>query len=135
MNSNIKTVGLYGGAIEVALPTEFIDASSIRQVPDFQEVYLHSTFEISIIFELLEHTEKDIKDSLLEHYEIVYEQTFKGESYLYEEFGVIKVGDVIMGLKPLEESDFLITVNGEFSLDMLLALMKSIKLVDKKLFS
>ncbi|KAK7885505.1 hypothetical protein LTR67_010298 [Exophiala xenobiotica] len=43
---------LYGGAVAVELPTEFIDSNDIRQIPDHQEVFLSPTTLTSIIFEL-----------------------------------------------------------------------------------
>ncbi|KAK5267089.1 hypothetical protein LTR99_005951 [Exophiala xenobiotica] len=48
---------LYGGAIAVELPTEFIDSSDIRQIPDHQEVFLSPTTLTSIIFELNDYVQ------------------------------------------------------------------------------
>lgn len=50
---------LFGGAIEAAVPAEFTDVSTLRQVPDNQEVFAHAESDRSIIFELLE-AEADI---------------------------------------------------------------------------
>ena len=49
---------LYGGAITVELPKEYIDASDLRQVPDHQEVFLSPTTLTSIIFEINEFVQK-----------------------------------------------------------------------------
>lgn len=45
---------LYGGAVELAVPPGFLDASKIRQVPDNQEVFLSTASDDSIVVELLE---------------------------------------------------------------------------------
>ena len=43
---------LYGGAITTNLPTDFIDCSNLRQIPDHQEVYLSPNTLTTIIFEI-----------------------------------------------------------------------------------
>lgn len=43
---------LYGGAITANLPTDFIDSSNLRQIPDHQEVYLAPKTLTTIIFEI-----------------------------------------------------------------------------------
>lgn len=45
---------LYGGAILADLPVGFQDVSSIRQIPDTQEVYLSSAGYTSVVFDILE---------------------------------------------------------------------------------
>ncbi|KAI1787930.1 Mog1p/PsbP-like protein [Ganoderma leucocontextum] len=47
------TKELFGGTITATLPTELIDASDLRQVPDTQEVFLSPNSGISIIIEVL----------------------------------------------------------------------------------
>ena len=57
---------LFGGAIRLGIPTEeFIDASTMRQVPDHQEVWVSKNDpECSIIVELLDaETETKASDS------------------------------------------------------------------------
>ncbi|KAF2403215.1 ran-interacting Mog1 protein [Trichodelitschia bisporula] len=49
-----NTVPLFGGALTADLPRDFADVSTIRQVPDNQEVYLHTTGLTSIIFDITE---------------------------------------------------------------------------------
>ena len=49
---------LYGGAITVQLPKDYIDVSDLRQVPDHQEVFLSSTNLTSITFEINQYVEK-----------------------------------------------------------------------------
>ncbi|KAK8218123.1 hypothetical protein IWZ01DRAFT_531880 [Phyllosticta capitalensis] len=57
MSSFIPTE-LYGGAITVELPSTYADVSSIRQVPDNQEVYLERDGFTSVIFDIMERVEQ-----------------------------------------------------------------------------
>ncbi|KAK7521572.1 Mog1/PsbP/DUF1795, alpha/beta/alpha sandwich [Phyllosticta citriasiana] len=57
MSSFISTE-LYGGAITVDLPATFADVSTIRQVPDNQEVYLEKDGFTSVIFDIMERVEQ-----------------------------------------------------------------------------
>lgn len=50
-------VGLYGGAILVELPFFMDDASTFREIPDTQEVFVQNNGQVSIIFDLLEAVE------------------------------------------------------------------------------
>ena len=43
---------LYGGAITVQLPKDYIDVSDLRQVPDHQEVFLSPKCLTSVTFEI-----------------------------------------------------------------------------------
>ncbi|CAA2955279.1 Hypothetical predicted protein [Olea europaea subsp. europaea] len=45
---------LFGGAITSSFPLRFQDVSTIRQVPDHQEVFVDPTRDESLIFELLD---------------------------------------------------------------------------------
>ncbi|KAI2602690.1 Mog1p/PsbP-like protein [Hypoxylon sp. NC1633] len=49
-----KTTPLYGGALIADLPANFADVSTIRQVPDNQEVYIDKDGFTSIIFDIVE---------------------------------------------------------------------------------
>ncbi|GAA5875253.1 hypothetical protein JCM16303_000556 [Sporobolomyces ruberrimus] len=49
-----STRPLYGGAISSSLPSAFLDASDLRQVPDTQEVFLSPNSDLSLIIEVLE---------------------------------------------------------------------------------
>ncbi|CAK9787434.1 Mog1p/PsbP-like protein [Cutaneotrichosporon oleaginosum] len=44
---------LFGGAISLPLPIDYIDASDLRQIPDNQEVFLSPTSDTSVILEVL----------------------------------------------------------------------------------
>ncbi|KAG6866082.1 hypothetical protein C0991_008834 [Blastosporella zonata] len=59
------TRDLFGGAITAQTPSNLIDASDIRQVPDSQEVFLYPDSDISIIVEVLQKVEpSDFKDAI-----------------------------------------------------------------------
>ncbi|GAA5869005.1 hypothetical protein JCM8547_003248 [Rhodosporidiobolus lusitaniae] len=65
MASTSSTQPLYGGALVSSIPTTFIDASDLRQVPDTQEVFLSSDSDLSLIFEVLQLVkEEGAQDSL-----------------------------------------------------------------------
>ncbi|ODV87910.1 hypothetical protein CANARDRAFT_5220 [[Candida] arabinofermentans NRRL YB-2248] len=59
---------LWGGAITTQLPTNLIDASQFREIPDSQEVYVSKTTEDSIIFDLLEYATDPIDSKALEYH-------------------------------------------------------------------
>ncbi|KAF2100050.1 Mog1p/PsbP-like protein [Rhizodiscina lignyota] len=70
--SSFVSTELFGGAIVVDLPAGFGDASSIRQVPDNQEVYLDANGLTSIIFDILERVDESTaatdQDALKYHF-------------------------------------------------------------------
>ncbi|RXK40067.1 hypothetical protein M231_02707 [Tremella mesenterica] len=49
---------LFGGAISILLPQDYIDASDLRQVPDNQEVFLSSASDTSLVIEVLSMVEE-----------------------------------------------------------------------------
>ena len=55
-------LGLFGGAITCVLPDSFEDVSSIRQVPDHQEVFVDKNSDMSFILEILQ-SDDNLKDS------------------------------------------------------------------------
>jgi len=54
MPATYKSTPLYGGALICDLPTHFADVSTIRQVPDNQEVYIDKEGFTSIVFDIAE---------------------------------------------------------------------------------
>ncbi|GME35826.1 DNA ligase ATP-dependent [Neofusicoccum parvum] len=56
--ASFHATDLFGGAIVVDLPAGFADVSSIRQVPDNQEVYLDANGFSSVIFDLTERLDE-----------------------------------------------------------------------------
>jgi hypothetical protein len=127
---------LYGGAIKVSLSDDFIDASTIRQVPDYQEIYLHKQKDQSIIFEILEYQNDNLYQCIREHYKIVYGcDPIKQYSEIVEGRNGDK--NVFMGIKRFEEykSDILVTFNGNgISLVEFTNLLNSVTVVDSRLF-
>ena len=45
MDGDLRSLELFGGAVQLALPQRFTDVASVRPVPDNQEVCTYS-FEI-----------------------------------------------------------------------------------------
>lgn len=61
---------LFGGSATAKIPSDFLDASTLREVPDHQEVYVGMLQEddISVIIELLEPVEKpNLTEALVYH--------------------------------------------------------------------
>ncbi|CAN3353080.1 hypothetical protein DICA3_E03774 [Diutina catenulata] len=61
---------LYGGAIELSVPSEAVDASQFREVPDTQEVYILPSssgklWDRSLIVDLLEMVTGDSYDEII----------------------------------------------------------------------
>ncbi|KAI1080275.1 hypothetical protein F5B20DRAFT_540069 [Whalleya microplaca] len=54
MATSYKPTPLFGGALVCDLPANFADVSTLRQVPDHQEVYIDKDGFTSIIFEITE---------------------------------------------------------------------------------
>ncbi|RYP10348.1 hypothetical protein DL764_000682 [Monosporascus ibericus] len=52
--ATFKTTPLFGGALVCDLPSNFADVSTLRQVPDNQEVYIDKDGFTSIIFDITE---------------------------------------------------------------------------------
>ncbi|EMD97534.1 hypothetical protein COCC4DRAFT_75047 [Bipolaris maydis ATCC 48331] len=65
---DFKATPLYGGAITVDLPSNYSDASLIRQIPSHQEVYLHNTGYTSIVLEILEYVDKPSDEEALQYH-------------------------------------------------------------------
>ncbi|KAI0078185.1 Mog1p/PsbP-like protein [Panus rudis PR-1116 ss-1] len=61
---------LFGGAISLALPSNLIDASDLRQIPDTQEVFLYPDSTKSLILEVLQRVEpNDSRDAAQFHFD------------------------------------------------------------------
>jgi len=59
---------LFGGAIECALPTRFMDVSTVREVPDHQEVFADVKTDQSVIVELVNMAEASDDDAAAYHF-------------------------------------------------------------------
>ncbi|KAI9209443.1 uncharacterized protein BJ171DRAFT_595177 [Polychytrium aggregatum] len=55
MTAQAHERALYGGAITAYIPDSFVDASTMREIPDHQEVYVDVDTDQSIIVELLDY--------------------------------------------------------------------------------
>ncbi|WVF67333.1 hypothetical protein IAT40_002084 [Kwoniella sp. CBS 6097] len=53
MSTHLAARPLFGGAISLDLPTNYLDASDLRQIPDNQEVFLSSTSDTAVVLEIL----------------------------------------------------------------------------------
>ncbi|KAL4977443.1 hypothetical protein BDW66DRAFT_158811 [Aspergillus desertorum] len=60
------TQDLYGGAIKALIPDRWLDASSLRQIPDHQELFLSPTTLSNLIFELNERVSEETALSALQ---------------------------------------------------------------------
>jgi len=70
--TDLVNVDLFGGAIKANYPEGFFDASSIRQIPDTQEVYLSRNSDDSIIIEILERVPASDSDGAARfHFEAI----------------------------------------------------------------
>lgn len=60
MTTLFKRVNLFGGAATVDLPEDWIDASTLRDVPNYQEVYVEKSGgkDQSVIIEALQYEER-----------------------------------------------------------------------------
>ncbi|KAF7295115.1 hypothetical protein MIND_01049900 [Mycena indigotica] len=56
---------LFGGAIKAVLPSNLVDASDFRQIPDNQEVFLYPDSNVSIIVEVLQRVDAQDDDSAI----------------------------------------------------------------------
>ncbi len=67
-STSLETRELFGGALEISLPAQFVDISNFREVPDNQEIFADSArTDRSFIIELLEH-QSDVKDEDIAKY-------------------------------------------------------------------
>ena len=66
----MKKVELYGGAATCMMPSDWVDASAFRDVPDHQEVYMHphAEGEQSVIIEILQYDDNLTDDSAAAYY-------------------------------------------------------------------
>ncbi|CAK9440163.1 uncharacterized protein LODBEIA_P42630 [Lodderomyces beijingensis] len=109
----MATDKLYGGAIEIAkLPPSFIDVSTIRQVPDTQEVFIHQIpddattesavcYDQSLIFDLLEQVSSvDYAMAIAEHMQDIAPANVENHSVQQVELEGIKRYFSYVSFKP-----------------------------------
>lgn len=61
---------LFGSAIEIEIPSTFIDISTIRQVPDNQEVFAETNSNACIIVEILELAPTSTNPAIFHFFEL-----------------------------------------------------------------
>ena len=140
---------IFGGALEIKLPKEgagwhWIDCSSLRPIPDHQEVFMLNNRNISIIIEILEESPMAVEDhftEIAECNEASETGTFKGESESKDRgygWQLIKGEKIFLGLGMKKEgtSVILVSINSSDEEDMkfLKDLVCSIEVKDPSLF-
>lgn len=63
-----NTRELFGGAMSFDLPSNFHDISSLRQVPDHQEVFMDQESDASIVLELLSYEDSVSHEDVPKYY-------------------------------------------------------------------
>ncbi|BCS24297.1 Ran GTPase-binding protein MOG1 [Aspergillus puulaauensis] len=61
-----KSQDLYGGAIKALIPSTWLDASNLRQIPDHQELFLSPVTLSTLIFEINERVSRETALSALQ---------------------------------------------------------------------
>ncbi|KAF2864192.1 Mog1p/PsbP-like protein [Piedraia hortae CBS 480.64] len=70
-----QSTELYGGAIKVDLPKNFIDASHLRDIPDHEELFIDAEGFTSIIIDITEHVAMPTESEAMEtHLQDVVEE-------------------------------------------------------------
>ncbi|XP_070561997.1 ran guanine nucleotide release factor-like [Ptychodera flava] len=64
---------LFGGAMTIALPQGANDVSSVREIPDNQEVFTHPSTDQSIIIEIMEYQDIEDQNAPSYHFEDISE--------------------------------------------------------------
>ncbi|KAL4993392.1 hypothetical protein BDV10DRAFT_199666 [Aspergillus recurvatus] len=64
--ANFTPQDLYGGAVKAMIPERWLDASSLRQIPDHQELFLSPTTLSNVIFEINERVPEETALSALQ---------------------------------------------------------------------
>nr|CAH8841362.1 unnamed protein product [Trichobilharzia regenti] len=63
---------LFGGAFQCLLPTNVIDASDLRQIPDNQEVFVHPSTSQSITIDIMEYvSDSNHEDAARTHFDAI----------------------------------------------------------------
>ncbi|KAG5438293.1 hypothetical protein PCANB_002781 [Pneumocystis canis] len=79
---------LFGGAISTSLPSDFIDASEFRQIPDHQEVLVNINDERSLIIEIVEYVSVDDINIAKFHFESLAQDNGAEESLILNEIPI-----------------------------------------------
>ncbi|KAI0225691.1 Ran guanine nucleotide release factor [Lamellibrachia satsuma] len=60
---------LFGGSMSISLPAFAVDVSTLRDIPDNQEVFVHSTTDQSIIVEILQYLDEGDEQAVRSHFD------------------------------------------------------------------
>ncbi len=66
MSPLLESKALFGGAMEIGIPPDFINVDHLREVPDHQEVFSNVKTDSSLIIELLDLANETTVDSMAE---------------------------------------------------------------------
>ena len=77
---------LFGGSLQMILPSNFTNASKFRQIPDHQEVYVSQDSDASIIVEILDSMseENDASHPLDGHFQVLAEDNSATSSLILQ---------------------------------------------------
>ncbi|KAL6845870.1 hypothetical protein ACP4OV_024445 [Aristida adscensionis] len=92
---------LFGGAISSTFPVRFQDVSSIREVPDHQEVFVDPARDESLIFELLDlKAEVEDAGSALWFLRDIANEQDAGDNMVVEHSGTLELPGLRLGEAP-----------------------------------
>lgn len=81
----LKQRELFGGAVTINIPENFVDVSDIRQVPDNQEVFIDPGSDLSLVIEILQRVEKeDDKEAIEFHFSALADDNSASSSRIFE---------------------------------------------------
>ena len=149
---------LFGGALEISLPNGAIDASTVRQIPDNQEVFIFRDSDDSWVIEILEEQPNELSAQIRKHFEALgddneaqevlvnlVESPFHNKIMLtgiqkIKKFNSSQVDtvNIALGLYRISEyqAEILVTWNSLFSVDLesFRMALDSLKLKDASIF-
>ena len=149
---------LFGGALEISLPNGAIDASTVRQIPDNQEVFIFRDSDDSWVIEILEEQPNELSAQIRKHFEALgddneaqevlvnlVESPFHNKIMLagiqkIKKFNSnqVDIVNIALGLYRISEyqAEILVTCNSLFSVDLESFRMNldSLKLIDASIF-
>ncbi|KAK7889330.1 hypothetical protein WMY93_024890 [Mugilogobius chulae] len=83
---------LFGGALSAVIPPSFTDISTLRDIPDNQEVFAHSQTDQSLIVELLEYQSQVAdQDAARYHFEDIAGSNKAMERVLFRDPVCVKI--------------------------------------------
>jgi hypothetical protein len=68
MADGLKKRGLFGDNMSVMLPSQVVDVSELREIPDNQEVFVHESTDQSVVVEILEMVDEPDDEAVKTHF-------------------------------------------------------------------